>query len=272
MRAWIFFSSIFAFLVLITACAGTRPTLPTSQHNFLSNAKIGVVVLHGKWGSPDGKPTKPLIAALEREGFLVSVPEMPWSGRRGYDNSYEEAMNEIDKAVSELKQQGATQIFIAGHSMGANGAIGYAARKHVAGVIALAPGHVPDVTRNIYADDVERAKKMVAVGNGNDQLNVTDSNQGKKKEVTLKASIYLSYFDPNGAANMANNASNIKAGTAFLWVVGSQDKMSERGSAYAFDKAPANSISKYLVVNSDHFKTPEDAIPEILAWLAQFNP
>jgi esterase/lipase len=266
MRPWIFFSSIFAFIVLITSCASSPPT-----PEFLSHTKIGVVVLHGKWGNADGKPTKPLISALEREGYLVSVPEMPWSGRRGYDKSYEEAMNEIDKAVSELKQKGVMQIFIAGHSMGANGAIGYAARKQVDGVMALAPGHVPDVTLNIYADDVTRAKKMVTEGKGNDQLSVTDFNQGKKKELSLTANNYLSYFDPNGAANMPNNASTMKTGTAFLWVVGTQDKMSERGSAYAFDKAPANTKSKYLVVKSDHFRTPEDAIPEILIWLAQFN-
>ena len=244
--------------------------MPTSL--FAGDAKIGVVVLHGKWGNPDGKPTKPLISALEREGYLVSVPEMPWSGRRGYDTSYEEAMNEIDQAVSGLKQKGATQIFVAGHSVGANGAIGYATRKQVDGILALAPGHVPDVTRNIYARDVERAKKMVAEGKGDDQLSVTDANQGKKKELNIKARDYLSYFDPDGAAVMPKNAAAMRAGTAFLWVVGTQDQMNERGPGYAFDKAPANPKNKYVVVQSNHLKTPEDAIPEVLAWLTQFKP
>src|ERR1700751_2629500 len=104
----------------------------------------GVVFLHGKsvWaGGFDGG----IPAALEAEGAIAVSPEMPWSLWRIYGATYEEAMREIDTAVAGLKARAAPGIIILGHSLGANAAIGYAARRHsVAAVVALSPGHLPE--------------------------------------------------------------------------------------------------------------------------------
>ena len=98
---------------------------------------MGVVFLHGKgvWpGAFDGG----IPSALEAEGAKVVSPEMPWSLRRMYGATFDQAMAEIDAAVATLKARGATRIVIIGHSLGANGAIGYAAQRHsVVAVVAL---------------------------------------------------------------------------------------------------------------------------------------
>ena len=54
---------------------------------------------------------------------------MPWSARRIYDATYDQAMDEIDASVEKLKKAGAKKIAVIGHSLGANAAIGYAARR-----------------------------------------------------------------------------------------------------------------------------------------------
>ncbi|MBI5042848.1 MAG: hypothetical protein HZC10_03255 [Nitrospirae bacterium] len=112
---------------------------------------------------------------------------------------------------------------------------------------------------------------MVSEGKGDMQGRFVDSNQGKTSTIRVTAKIYLSWFDPDGPAVMPKNAAAIKPGTALLWVIGTKDKMYERGHAYVFDKAPSNPNNKYLVVNSDHSNTPNDASGEIIKWLKAFN-
>lgn len=225
----------------------------------------GIVLLHGKQGSPATRSVQALAARLATAGWLVSSPEMPWSGARIYDRTYEQAMEEIDEAVKKLKERGAQKIFVGGQSLGANAALRYAAENQVAGVLALAPGHIPELQN--YPKDLARAIRMIESGNGDERVSFEDSNQGKRFAVQTTAKIYLSYMDPDGAAVMPKNAAAIKAGTPLLWVVGKADAMANRGPAYAFDRAPPNPQSKYLVVNSDHLNTPRDAADEIIAWL-----
>lgn len=105
--------------------------------------EIGVVLLHGKGGTPSGYLSA-LALALQDRGHLVSTPEMPWSKGRIYDASLDEAMVEIDQEVKVLRQKGAKIVVVGGQSLGANVALGYAAsRVRVDGLIVLAPGHNP---------------------------------------------------------------------------------------------------------------------------------
>ena len=41
-----------------------------------------------------------------------------------------------------------------------------------------------------------------------------------------------------------------------MWIVGEEDSMIERGSSYAFDKAPTHVKSRYDVVTGGHNVTP----------------
>ncbi len=235
----------------------------------------GIVLLHGKQGSASSPQLKQLVSALMREGFLVNTPEMPWSGGRIYDQTYEAAMEEIDAAVQELRERGAKKIFVGGHSLGANAALYYATRTSLAGVLALAPGHRPDsrLFQKKLAASVERAKSMIQAGKGDERASFDDINQGKSLTVQTTAKIYLSYMDPEGAAVMPKSATAIKPGIPLLWVVGTYDGIYKLGPTYAFDKAPPHPHNKYVVVTSDHRNTPRDATSEIIAWLnALQNP
>ncbi len=234
--------------------------------------KVGVVLMHGK-GAPFPKNSLgPLIGKLEDAGFLVVAPEMPWSRSRNLAKDYEQSMAEIDKAVAELKAKGATKIVVGGHSMGANAALGYGARRDgVAGILAIAPGHVPDVPgfQRMLDSNYLLARKMVADGKGDEVTELKDFNQGRGSEISVKASDYLSWFDPDGPAVIPKNAAALKPGTALFWIIGDKDAMLRRGDDddYAFNKAPKNPKSAYVVIDSTHRKAPADGADKIVAWL-----
>lgn len=103
---------------------------------------VGVVSLHGKWGSPPG----PIAAQLEPSGAKVVSVEMPWSSRRQYDVTYEQALGEVKAEVDKLRQLGLSRVVIVGHSFGANAALAYMkVHADVDGLILFAPGHVPEI-------------------------------------------------------------------------------------------------------------------------------
>src|SRR5436190_15875759 len=127
-------------------------------------ADIGAVVMHGKWGSPD-RNIAPLADALLREGFLVSSPEMPWSGRRSYDRTVADANGELDAEIGRLEARGAKRVFVIGHSLGAAFALEYAAHAPapvVAGIVAIAPGHRPENQRiaDMMRADIKSAREL----------------------------------------------------------------------------------------------------------------
>ncbi len=237
-----------------------------------AQAEIGIVIMHGKGGKNKSKaPTKVLVLFLQKKGFTVSAPDMPWQADRIFDKTVEEAMTEIDKIVEELKSEGADRIVVAGHSLGANAAIAYGARREgLAGVIAMAPGHIPEIWGNRFAEDVAKARAMVEAGNGDDRADFNDVNQGKKSTFNMKAKYYLSWYDPDGQAVMPKNAAILKPGTPLMWIVGKLDGMADRGEKYAYAKAPAHPKSKYRVIGSSHGATPKKGKKEILKWLKGF--
>src|SRR4051812_20509902 len=110
-----------------------------SAHAQLPSAAIGVVVMHGKGGSPT-KHVASFASALEQKGYLVSNLEMPWSGNRHYDASVEAADKEVAAALDAMRAKGAKKVFVAGHSQGGLYALHYGAQHPVDGVIAIAPG------------------------------------------------------------------------------------------------------------------------------------
>lgn len=229
---------------------------------------VGVVLMHGKWGGPQ-RNIVGLAQALEREGMVVSTPEMPWSGSREYDADQATALKEIDAAVARLKEKGATKIVVGGHSFGANTALAYGAnREGLAGILALAPGHAPESPGfyRVTGEGVAKAREMVAAGKGDEKDTFPDSNQGKSRMVRMAAKVYLSYFDPNGGAVMPRNAANLKD-VPLMWVVGTEDGMFKAGEGYAFAKAPANPMNRYVVVNAGHADTPDTAIRQVIDWI-----
>ena len=233
---------------------------------------FGIVFLHGKgaWaGGFDGG----ILSSLEGEGAVVAKPEMPWSFHRRYGATYDQAMAEIDAAVAGLKRKGASRVVVIGHSLGANAAIGYAARHpELTGVVALAPGHLPeaDPLRSHVADAVARAKELVAAGDGNAPQSFPDMAQSIPLTATATATVYLSYFDPDGPAVIPKNAAAIGAQARpvpLLWVAGKLDPIDRRGPEYAFDAAAKNPKSKYVEVFAGHLTTPLMAHGQVVEWI-----
>jgi len=230
----------------------------------------GVVLLHGTDGNPSNVGA--IASALKKNGFVVVAPEMPYSKYRGFDKSWEECVPEIDNAVALLKKQGAETIFVGGHSRGASAAMYYGTQRTVPGVLAIAPGGNTGQIGGLARDEIERARKVVAEGKG-DNIGIFDHyNQGARRTARTTARIYLSYHDPEDTGVIPKNAAALKPGTALLWVVGTKDPMYGRGPSFAFDKAPPNPHNKYVVVEAGHLQTAfdTDAIRQIVDWLKGF--
>ena len=256
------FMSVFCIAALVD-CTTIEPFVMEDQD-------IGIVLMHGKNGTPHGYIAT-LAGSLRRAGLQVKTPEMPWSRNRIYAKSYEDSMLEIDEAVNRLKSKGAKRIVVAGHSIGANAALGYAARREgLSGVIVIAAGHFPGINgfQKKTGYSWKKAKRMVDSGKGEERGSFTDISQGGSFTRHTTASIYLSWFHPMGPANFPQNALNLKKGTPLLWITGTKDHWAMvRGSMYAFDLAPENPQNKYVLIEADHFTTPTKSINVVSEWL-----
>ncbi len=253
---------VFAALAALAALCLPAPAHSADLRGF------GVVYLHGKGAWP-GALDGGILAALGGEGALVATPEMPWSFHRRYGATYEQAMAEIDAVVAHLKAKGATRIIVIGHSLGANAAIGYAARHHdLAAVVALAPGHLPEAEelRSYTHDAVTQAKQLIAAGQGNVPRRFPDLAQGIPLTTTATPLVYLSMFDPDGPAVIPKNAAAMGP-VPLLWVVGKLDPIDRRGPDYAFAAAAKNPKSKYIEVFAGHLTTPLVARNQVVEWI-----
>ena len=198
--------------------------------------QIGVVLMHGKQSAPEEHLS--LATALADAGIVTDVPEMCWTARRIYDRAYGDCLREIDAAIARLKRKGATAFVVAGHSLGANGAIGYGAvTKGLKGIIALAPGHRPEVLsrRAAVAASLATARKLVAAGRGDVPSRFTDFNGDFAITVAATPNAYLSFVSPDSPAVMPTNAARLTA--PLLYIVGTGDPL-QRGPAEIFEKAP----------------------------------
>jgi len=234
---------------------------------------VGIVLLHGKWARQPNTMTV-LASTLESKGFKVATPTMPWSSLREYDVDYLGALAEIEAAANSLREKGAKRIIIGGHSFGANAAIAYAGSgRNLDGVMALAPGHVPDLDgfQRMVSSSVKKAKEMIAEGKGDSKASFDDLNQGRTKSIRTTAKAYFSFFDPDGLAAMPKSAAAIPHPVPFLWVIGTRDGLHSQGEEYVFGKAPKHPGSKYLIVRSDHINTPTDAAPQIIEWITSLG-
>lgn len=234
-------------------------------------AQTGIVLMHGKWGtSLPRSPVGMLATELRSAGFRVVAPDMPWSRSRLYDRALAGAMREIDAAVADLRRQGARKIVVGGHSLGANMALAYGARRSgLAGILMMAPGHRPEGGRamRLSASGRAEARRAVSAGKNRRRVSVADLNQGRERSLTIGARAVLDYFSPNGPAVMPLNAPQLKRGTPLLWIIGERDRLMAAGRGYVFAKVPPHPKNAYIVVRGGHRATPRTGRNEIIAWL-----
>ena len=250
--------SILGVLVLLTACQ-------TTKVEPISGDTIGILLMHG--GLP-GTPyySRGLGSKLRSAGIVVRTPLMPWGKGRAIDKSYEESMAEIDTHVADLKKAGAKRIVIAGHSFGANVALGYAARREgLSGAILLAHGHTPEssFSARFFGHVVTKAQAMIDAGNGESSARFTTSYgnfYGTANDI-------LSWFDPGGPATTRFNARNVKPNTPVLCIEGKYAKFEHCLSHNITWLVPDNPYNHYALVNANHLDTPQASFNEIIDWL-----
>ena len=92
-------------------------------------------------------------------------------------------------------------------------------------------------------------------------------NQGRRRNMTMRAETLLSYFDPDGLGHMPKTGANFKKAVPVLWVIGIQDPLYPAGEAFAYAKLPAHGKSRYLVLEAGHGNTPKVATAGVIEWL-----
>lgn len=236
--------------------------------------RIGVLMLHGKNPGNNRDPNfSPLKDTFERQGWLATVPDMPWSRGRYLDGGLDKAMTEIAGHIKGLRDQGATKIVIVGHSMGVPTSMAHAVRGgDVDALVGLAPGHAPvgyytQPWGKPVHDSINEARALVAAGKGDARERFSDVNQGRQQTMVSTAKDFLSYFDPTSDAEMSVTAPRIPAKVAVMTVIGEKDPLFKSIKAYYVDKLPTNARNKFLEVSGGHLDTPRVASDEIIAWI-----
>lgn len=257
----LFFVTFFTLLIINV---GVR------AESFKGANKIGIVLMQGKGGST--KWVDSLASSLESDDIQVVTPDMPWHRDRIYEKSFDASMLEIQGYVNELKAKGATKIFVAGHSLGAVASAGYGAQiGGIQGIILLAPGHFTNVNKfkRRFVEDLEKANKMIAAGEGSKVSEFADINNGSRMTRDVTADIYKSWFSPTGPAEFVTNMSNQKKGISILYIAGSEDRLPRtKDREYAFDKAPANDNNQFTIIDSGHLDVPDGSSDVVKQWLS----
>ena len=246
--------------------------LPWASLHAQSTAAIGVVVMHGKGGNPDGL-TAPLADGLKQRGFWVANLEMPWSRRRSYDVDVATADKEVAAAITAMRKQGAKKIFMAGHSQGAVYALHFAGSHPLDGLVIIAPGG--NVATAFYQGKVgasiTQAREMIAQGKEGEDGEF-DEFEGSKGRWTVKTRpmTYLSWFVANGAMNQLKSSAALPKSLPVLHVAPTSDYPAlMRAKQEMFDALPEHPLKRLYEPNSDHRNAPRDSVDEIAKWIAE---
>ena len=255
------FAQCLAIFGLLWAWAGGAGAEPPST---------AIIALHGKWGRPPG----PLAAELQAAGYHVVSPATAWGRDRSYDVDYPKALLEIREEVARLRAQGFAHVVLAGHSLGANAALAYAASHgDVDALMVYAPGHVPEFQfRNgDTATTVQKARALVQAGQGDvHDFEFTDFNSGnRRRQLVVTPTVYLSYYEPEGLANMAVSAKRVRKVIPVFYAGTTQDGITRwgNGAQYVFNQLPPHPQSVYLESRASHMEVPQDMAARSLEFL-----
>lgn len=248
---------------IISLCLPLAATAETGA------VKIGIVIMHGKGGSPAGYVSD-LASSLERQGFLVANLEMPWSGKRGYDVDASAAEKEVESALGSLRDKGAQKLFVAGHSQGGLFALYFGSKHVLDGVVAIAPaGDVSNLTyQEKVRESVELARKLIAEGKGREKARLNDF-EGSKGSYPIFTTpvVYLSWFDPEGAMNEPAAIRSMNPAVPVLFIAPTGDYPGlRRVKQKMFDALPKNPRTKMYEPDSSHLNAPSASIKEIVEW------
>lgn len=236
--------------------------------------RLGIILLHGKFGTPDDQKSGLVFIArsLENAGHLVAVPAMPWGeGWEKISQDVPQVLETIDGLAASLRAAGASRIVIGGHSMGANVALAYAVtRRNVAGLVMAAPGHRPNdlaLSDERMRTAIAQAQMLDQAGRGDEPFSGPDIPWGVQFTLLTRASIYFSWMDPQGLAAMNVQAPRLASSIPLLMVVGRRDSYFEQAEAAVYKPAARHPYSRYLPVGADHSTTALVSSMPIVQWI-----
>jgi pimeloyl-ACP methyl ester carboxylesterase len=239
---------------------------------FAETPRMGVVLMHGKGGLPDGVIHE-LAMYLESRGFILANLEMPWSSRRDYDVDVAGGEKQVADAVADVRKRGAAKVFIAGHSQGGLFALHMGGKLPVDGVVAIAPGGnvAGQAFRQNLGDSVRRASELVAAGKGSERQRFLDYEGARgTNPVITTATNYLSWFDPEGAMNQMRAIRALDVKTPVLFIVPTNDTPALlRAKQQMFDALPRNPLTKLYEPEGTHLRAPSASRDEIARWIAE---
>jgi pimeloyl-ACP methyl ester carboxylesterase len=257
-----------------TAYAAYAPiTTPVITPSSAAPATTTMIVMHGKAGTP--LYLSPLYTELAINGYDVIAPYMPWSDL-DWDGSMCEAMNYIDILAAQEALKG-NAVIVAGHSMGGAHALIYAATDpaiEVKGIIALAPGHFPQLEGSVQilipeiADSIALAEDMVANGNGdvsNTFYTLIPDPDNPLLQISATANDYLSYHALDQYPDINDVLPTIKL--PVLWLAGTDDQLTTFYNMAALFNRITSLNSRYEVVTGDHLGMVSNSATYIDDWL-----
>jgi pimeloyl-ACP methyl ester carboxylesterase len=239
-----------------------------------AGGRLGVILMHGKQGSPGKAPgLRDIASKLESAGIKTVVPLMPW-GEGGWEKisvTPEQVFDMIDGYAAQLRGQGAQRIVVGGQSLGANMALAYAvARQNVAGIVMAAPGHAPGYSYNSnpsIKEAINKSGEMTRAGQGGQPFSGGDDNQGSSIRLSTTAGVYNAWMSPRGKANMWGQAPLLPAQIPLMLIIGTKDPAYGTAEANIYKPAAKNPYSKYLVVEAGHRDTDFAASQRIVDWI-----
>jgi pimeloyl-ACP methyl ester carboxylesterase len=236
----------------------------------LAQAGIGIVIMHGKGGSPTGLVAD-LARTLDGKGYAVANIEMPWSGRRNYDVPASRGVEEVEAAVAGLRAKGAKKVFVAGHSQGGAFTVHLTGKLPVDGFVVIAPGGNVDhyFFMGKISGSVARARQLVADGKGNEPVALDDFEGARGVyPVTVAPAVYLTWFDADSAMSMEKSARAANPAIPILWIVPTREAPGLRKmNVPMFRSLPANPRTKLYEPDSDHRGAPTASAEEIARWI-----
>jgi pimeloyl-ACP methyl ester carboxylesterase len=233
-----------------------------------ASAGPAIVLAHGKRDAPP-YALDPVVRAMRACGFTVETPDMPWSASRQYDVGHGAAVAMLVEAVTRLKTQGASAVFVGGHGLGANTALAAAGRAAVDGVVMIAPAHTPETQAfaGPVAESLRQAREQVARGEGAWPSTLLDFDHRTLRDISISADGYLSYFSPEGTAAMSRSAARLAPGVPVLWLYGTWDVLRDDGQALFFAQLPPSPRHRRVALFNPLGNTPKAAVAGILNWL-----
>jgi pimeloyl-ACP methyl ester carboxylesterase len=234
---------------------------------------VGVILMHGKQGSPNTPGLRDIASKAQAAGMKVVVPSMPW-GSGGWEKinvTPDQVFAMIDGYANQLRAQGAQRIVVGGHSLGANMALAYAvARQNVAGVVMAAPGHSPvgSYRNPSIKDSIDQAAQLVKSGQASQPFSGLDENQGSSIRMSTTAGVYAAWLNPRGQASMPVQAPLLPASIPVMVIIGTKDPGYGYIENSVYKPAAKNPYSKFLVIDGgDHRNTDQAASQRIVDWI-----